>query len=77
MFYYFLFCSVTTICILILTAKVFLQVKPYIHPIGLISYFATTGILVFLFAPVFFIIYIFYSEVYVDALIRNIIDETE
>jgi len=43
----------------------------------LIAYLATTMFITFLFAPVFFIILLFFSNEYKVAVARNLIDNNE
>lgn len=72
---YAFFCLVTSIGFMVLTASVFLEVKPSYFTWGSIfGYFGTTALISFLGAPVFFIIFIVYSKEYKEALYNHLVN---
>lgn len=67
------FCIVTTICILILNVRATMLVRPPFNLTGYSTFLATTSFLVFIFAPIFFVIFIFYSEKYYNGVVTALL----
>lgn len=66
--WYALFCGATTVAILWLNLRAYYHVRPPMGFIGAFTYFSVTGVLAFVFAPVFFVVFIKFSEIYVMAV---------
>lgn len=70
--YYAFFCLVTTFCFVVLNMCYIWQIKPDFGTTGRIVYLAVIAVTTFIFAPVFFIVLIFYPEVYKAAVYANL-----
>lgn len=80
LYYYFIFCLVTAICIVYLNIKIFRVVNPPLNWYGKTVYFGVIAFLAGLFAPAFFLIFIFYSRAYMDnavVAINKVLDKRQ
>lgn len=76
-YYYTIFCLVTAICILYLNVKIFRIARPGLNTYGTFVYFSITGLMATLFAPVYFIVFLFYSKRYVESAAETITEVME
>jgi len=74
---YGFFCLVTALTYGVITIGIFRELGIKMRVMALIAYLATTMFITFLFAPVFFIILLFFSNEYKVAVARNLIDNNE
>lgn len=70
--WYFFFCLVTSLGMVIKTIRIFFMVKPGLRFVGTLAYFLTTWVLTFLFAPIFFLIFLAFSSEYEKATIKHL-----
>lgn len=71
-YYYMIFCLVTAICTVYLNIKVFRIAKPPLNFSGKLTYFTTMAAMSFIFAPIFFLVFIFYSQTYIDGAVERV-----
>lgn len=75
--YYAFFCLVTALCFVYLNLKAFWIVKLEFMVIPLLSFLMTTFTMAFIFAPAFFFVFLFFSEVYLASVILGLTESTE
>jgi hypothetical protein len=74
---YALFCLATMCCIFILNVFAMRASGVKMGFIGASVYLGFTSFVSFLFAPIFFVVYVFYSEVYFNKVVISIINNFE
>lgn len=76
MIYYLFFCLVTTVNLLIKNLIIYFQTKPEISLVGVIVYYLIFGTIIFILAPLFFVIDIGMPGVYEEAVKKVFKGET-
>ena len=71
---YGFFCLVTALSIGVINFRLLLMVRPFGF-VGSMSYMITTFIVSLIFAPMFFIVLIFFGEVYKDAIFTSLLKQ--
>lgn len=74
---YALFCLATMCCIFLLNVSAMRASGVEMGFIGATVYLVFTSVVSFLFAPIFFVVFVFYSEVYFNKVVIAIINNFE
>ena len=69
---YFFFCLVTSIVMTLKSLFIFFKIKTGLRFFGKVAYLITTGVVTFLFAPIFFLILLFFYRGYELATIKHL-----